>query len=103
MKYLCVCQGGNVRSVTLAYILKYERGLEALAMGWEPNTQETRDMLCDWADLIIVMETHMKDKLPERYHDKVKVCDVGPDRWFRSLDSDLGSVIREKLSEDTLT
>ena len=26
MKFVCVCQGGNVRSVSLAYLLKYSGG-----------------------------------------------------------------------------
>lgn len=102
MKILAVCQGGNVRSVTLAYILKYERGLDALACGWEPNTEETKDMLYNWADRIVVMQTEFKDKIPEQYRDKVVTCDVGPDRWGRSLDSDLGNVIRERLDENPI-
>lgn len=102
MKYLCVCEGGNVRSVTLAYILKDERGLEALAMGWKPNSDETKQMLYEWADTIIVMQAAFEDKIPQEYRGKVIVCDVGPDRWGRSLDPGLGDLIRERLNEYTL-
>lgn len=100
MNYLCVCEGGNVRSVTLAYILKQERGLNALACSWRFNDAETLSMLYEWANKIIVMQANMKDKIPEEYQSKTEVCDVGPDRWGRSLDSDLGNVIRDKLNED---
>jgi len=87
----------------LAYILKYERGLDALACGWEPNTSETKEMLYNWADKIIVMEAGFVNKIPETHRSKVLVCDVGPDRWGHSMDSDLGNVIRRKLDEVSIT
>ncbi len=58
MNYLCVCQGGCVRSVALAYALKYRpNGNNAIAVGidhmghdlleWEP--------LCEWADFVLTV------------------------------------------------
>lgn len=83
MKILCLCQGGSCRSVALAYLFKYKYKQDALACGWEGNTKETMDMLCEWADAIFVLETYMKDKIDPKYHDKTSIYDVGPDRFFQ--------------------
>ena len=82
MKILCVCVGGNCRSATLAYMLKYHYGHDALACGIEGNTQETVTMLAEWADRIIAVEPEIKEALSAHVHSKVTVWDVGPDRWF---------------------
>ena len=80
-KFLCMCQGGNVRSVSLAFILKYQFKQDALACGWEGNTDETRKLLCDWADVVILMQAEFAQYVPEEYKDKIRVVDVGPDNY----------------------
>lgn len=60
MKILCICKGGNVRSVALAQLLK-NRGYDALAVGAQDNSQETLKMLEKWADKIV----DVRDYLPE--------------------------------------
>ena len=81
MKILCVCQRGNVRASGLAYILKDRDGHDALACGWETNFGETLEMLCEWADKIIVLESYFKNKIPIKNQGKVEIFDVGIDRW----------------------
>lgn len=49
MKYLVICEGGNVRSVALAQLIK-ESGHEAIAIGMKYVSLETLDLLRDWAD-----------------------------------------------------
>lgn len=88
-RILCVCQGGHVRSVSLRFLLNYVHGFDSLACGWEPNTDETKRMLYDWADTIIVMETAFAEKLPADVLHKVMAIDVGPDVWGASLHPDL--------------
>ena len=56
MRVLGVCQGGNVRSVALGYILKYGDDVDAIACSWERSTPETIALLGDWADRICVLE-----------------------------------------------
>jgi hypothetical protein len=56
MRVLGVCQGGNVRSVALGYILKYGYDVDGIARSWERNTLETIALLGDWADRICVLE-----------------------------------------------
>lgn len=84
-KILVVCRGGNVRSVTIAYVLKYQYGQDALACGWEPNAPETQTMLMDWADIIIIVQAHFKEYIPEKYWDKLRLIDTGEDIWGMSL------------------
>ena len=88
MKVLCVCQGGNTRSVAMAYVLKKYYRIDALACGYRDNTPETLTMLYQWADLIIAMAGRVWKRIPEEYKSKAKLCDVGSDRW--------GSIQREK-------
>lgn len=89
MKILCLCRGGSVRSVTLAHVLKYGLGLDALTASLEKNSPETLDMVCNWADGIMVVEAEMRDQVPMKYQPKVRVFPIGPDIWGASLHGDL--------------
>lgn len=81
MNILCVCERGNVRSVTLASLLKDEYDHNAIAAGWRTNGPEPLLSLCHWADLIIVVEDDFRLHIPLDHDDKVVCCDLGPDRW----------------------
>jgi predicted protein tyrosine phosphatase len=93
-----MCQGGNVRSVAIGYVLKYQYGIDAIACSWEANTQETRDMLCNWADSVIVMEASFAQYIPQKYHSKLQVMDVGPDMWGNSLHPQLIELIQKRIT-----
>ena len=82
VRVLCVCQGGNCRSVHLAYLLKYQYHMDALACGYEGNTTKTLVMLANWAEKIVVLEAHMRANIPLEFQQKVTVLDVGKDRFF---------------------
>jgi predicted protein tyrosine phosphatase len=82
-RFLCLCEGGNSRSVGLAFILKHYCDADAIAAGWRFMSSEALDMLYEWADRIVVMQPYISEKVPEKYADKVSVCDVGEDRYFR--------------------
>ena len=99
MKVLAICQGGNVRSVCFAYLMKYKYGHEALAASWEKNTPDTLRMLCSWADSVVLMEameatgagvSNVPEDLPIG---KLMLCDVGPDVWGNPLHPALVSKI----------
>jgi hypothetical protein len=100
-KALCICQGGNSRSVALAYLLKYYYDVDALACSWEKNTSETIAMLCDWAETIFVMQPEFREFVPEQYRGKIQVVDVGEDRWFNGFPEllDLCSELLQRLSQ----
>jgi len=86
MKVLTICSAGTVRSVSLAHVLKSCYGVDAIPTGHDLNSQETLDMLSDWADLIVVMQPHFAADLPARNAKKVVIVDVGPDVWGNPLD-----------------
>lgn len=88
MKALCVCGSANVRSVTLARLLK-KRGYAIFCAGTdEEYGKEGLSMvvaLAEWAD-VIYSQADAADKLramlPESLHEKIDLrYDVGPDDW----------------------
>lgn len=79
-RILCVCENGNNRSVFMAYRLK-RHGFEALACGWRSSRPDTFKMLCNWADVIIVMQAGFINHIPPEFQVKVFTADVGPDKW----------------------
>lgn len=85
MRFLCVCEGGTVRSGSAAHALKYYFGQEAIAASHAKLSDDTMEMLFEWADRIILMQPHFADRVPEVYVPKVKVCDVGKDVWMNPL------------------
>ena len=96
MRILCVCNGGHVRSVTLARLLR-KRGFEVLSCGVSSGfSDDTLAMLFNWADKILIQKDSA-EKLEKR---ALKVngsllssirfgndskfdfrFDVGPDDW----------------------
>lgn len=96
-KILCVCQRGNVRSVGTRRRLNKPRGFEnVIAIGAENTGKETLQMLCDWADIILVAEPRYADLLP----DKSKVSQdftIGPDTFGNPINSELQKIIGEQL------
>jgi len=101
MKILCLCEGGNVRSVACSYLLKYMHGQDALAASIAKNSAATLIMLCEWADKIIVMERMMKVMIIGRFQEKVSVYDVGPDRWGNAFHPQLIEQIEMLIQQDT--
>lgn len=78
-KIVCVCAGGNVRSVGTARILKYGFNQNAVAVSYEKNMPEPFGMLAKWADFITIAQPYMITTIPKEFHEKVRVIDVGPD------------------------
>jgi hypothetical protein len=82
-----MCQGGNTRSVALKFLLKMRYDIDALACGWDFNTEETRLMLYEWADRIIVLDDDFLQYVPEKFHKtafgkpKLHSFHVGDDIW----------------------
>lgn len=96
MKILCICEQGNVRSVTLARLLKH-RGHETIAAGTKRNSPETLEMLINWADKTYIVEKALADELPKNLKDKVLVFELGADIWGEAMHPDLVKLIEEKL------
>jgi len=86
MKILCVCQGGNNRSVHLAYVCK-ARHHDAIAVGTDWQSRDTLILLATWADRILIVDPWVEAKLlgyllgVEGLVSKCTLLPVGPDRW----------------------
>lgn len=102
MKILCICDGGNSRSVGAAYLLKEEERHEAIAIGLARTTRETRKMLYEWADRIVLTVGKRRGYIPEEYVHKLRVWDVGPDTYFLGYKEELLSQLREYLKTNPL-
>ncbi len=103
MKMLCMCLRGNSRSVALAYLFKHKLKYEAIAVGLHQHSPETYKMLYDWADWIIVVDKRLAHEVPETYRIKLKVWDVGSDKWFKGFDEGLLDKYAEYIRRDGFT
>lgn len=88
MKVLCLCQKGNSRSVVLSWLLRKQFGHEVLAAGMTTTSRQTRSMLMEWADRIILVVPRYAHWIPEEVRHKLRVIDAGGDP-FREHDAAL--------------
>lgn len=95
MKYLIVCDGGNVRSNALGFHLKWHHNKEAIAIGRLYMSPETLEMMSNWADKIVLMQPHMSESIPASYHEKVVVVDVGVDRFGINIHPELNTMVSQ--------
>lgn len=84
-----------MRSHALAYVLHDLRGHEAIAVGRLRVSSETLEMMCSWADIIVLMQEHMKESVPPEQSHKIRVCDVGPDRFGVYIHPELLSMVHQ--------
>lgn len=89
MRFLCICEGGNVRSRAMAYVLHDLKGHEAIPIGRRWASLTTLHMMCLWADVVVVMQPEIASCVPKEFRSKVKVVDVGPDRYGLHIPADL--------------
>lgn len=104
MRILCLCAGGNTRSVTFATMLKYHYGKhDAVAASLERNSKETLQMLAEWANLILIIgEGYLVDMFNEKVtptwqEPKVKQVNIGKDMWGMSCHPDLIPIVCREL------
>jgi len=99
MRFMCVCEAGTVRSGAAAHALKYYFGQEAIAASHSKLKDDTFEMLCGWADRIVLMQPKFGDRIPDQHKGKVKVFDVGQDVWGNPLDKRLQDIVCDFLQE----
>lgn len=96
---LCVCAGGNVRSVTLARLFK-DRGEDAIAAGALLNSDATLKALGYAADRVIVVgEAALLDLLPPGLAARAEHVDVGQDVWGAPMADALVRLLHDALPE----
>lgn len=79
---VCLCRGGCSRSVGLSNTLKYGNGHNSVPIGFEGNSVELQNLLFEWAEIILVVREEFREKVPERYRDKVRHIELGKDVYF---------------------
>ena len=109
LKILCVCNGGNVRSVALAEALKGTYGCEAISASTYWLSKETMRMLCEWADVIAPIQIRDPDYEPEpdrslwrenvmwTYGNKVHIFPIGKDVYGNAQHAELRKLIKEVM------
>ncbi len=100
MKILCLGRKGDVRSVALAWLLKH-RGHDAIAVGMRCMKKDTRKMMLDWADLIILLHEKCQEGVPEEYWGKLKIWQVGrADQYFKGFNKRLIKLLETYLKRE---
>jgi predicted xylose isomerase-like sugar epimerase len=97
-KFLCVCQGGNNRSAALARILRDEFGQEAVPIGHLRVSQNSLSYFCAWADYVIAMTREIADCIRACTANKLRIVDVGEDRWVTPYHPELVDGLRPIVS-----
>lgn len=118
---LCLCNYGQVRSVTMAKILQ-DKGYQTLAAGMINNPPNLLDKVMEAAGTVIVcnkpnVERRFRKDLPEdraelvlsvldKHKEKILTCDtVGFDRWGQPMHPELVercNLFLESLDDDSL-
>ena len=99
MKILTVCEHGNVRSVACAYLIKSIYKHDTLACGVKETSEETKKMLYDWADKVILMDKSLLLEFGylDREKNKLSILDVGKDVWHNSNAQELHHKILKQI------
>jgi hypothetical protein len=95
MKILTVCNEGNNRSVQFSHLLKYWNH-DVIPIGLDNTSEETLNMLFNWADYIII--TAKDQKIPMRYYSKVVLFNIGDDHYPRPFNKELFTKAKEILN-----
>lgn len=85
----------------MAYALK-EHNRDAVVLSWRWNSPETFHMLSEWAERIILMQNWGREVvkgIPESCWSKVRIFDVGPDRWFNAFHPEIRALTQNKVGE----
>ena len=107
MKILCLCDGGNVRSVTLTRLLR-KRGFETLPCGVDSDfSDDTIVMMINWSEKIYVLgddvlaKLHKRNILTNESSGKIdhKTFNVGLDDWKKPQHPNLLKLLRKKCIE----
>lgn len=95
LSVLCVCRGGNTRSVAAKMIIHRHLGHDAIAIGVDNNSTETLHKLCKWADMVVVMSRKFEDRIPSGVY---ILIDVGDDIWGNPFHPELQCLIVDLLN-----
>ena len=92
---------GNSRSVALAYLLK-GKGHDAIACGMRRMGRDTRKMLLDWADLIVLLHQKCQEGIGQEYWDKLTIWPIGRDVYFQEPNQNLKDMLEIHIKREKL-
>ena len=101
MKILCLGRKGNSRSAALAWLLK-QRGHDAIAVGMRCMGRDTREMMLDWAEVVILLHEKCQEGVPREYWHKLKVWPIGRDVYFQGFNNVLLELLEIHLKREGL-
>ena len=99
MKILCVCNRGVSRSPTIAALLT-NAGHDAIAVGSDTASFETRRLLADWCEMAIFTDASQVPAFPDlRVHAEVwPIADV----YQRPFNKDLHALVVRTIAQKGL-
>lgn len=100
MKVLFVCTANKLRSPTAETLFATMDGIEALSAGTDQNsTRPLTKELVSWADVIVVMETHHRERIRKKFKERPddnRIITLNiPDEYERD-DPELIALLKEK-------
>jgi len=98
-KILTICQKGVCRSVGTRYRLCRRGFTNVISIGARNTSATTLNMLCGWADKILLAHPRFSDIVPADCVHKVDTnFSIGTDKWYNAQHRDLQNLLRKKLS-----
>ncbi len=103
IKLLFVCSENKLRSPTGEEVFSTLDGVEAIGCGTnsDAETPLSGDLI-DWADLILVMEKHHRNKISKKYQELLKgkklICLDIADNYER-MDPELVRILKTKVAQ----
>jgi predicted protein tyrosine phosphatase len=100
-RYLFVCSQNRLRSPTAEQIFSTRTDIEVSSAGTNNDAENPLDAeQIEWADVIVVMEKHHRNKLQKRFYSALKskrlvVLDV-PDE-YEFMDPELVKLLQAKM------
>ena len=101
MKILCLGRKGNNRAVALACLLKL-KGHDAMSAGMRCMGRDTRKMMLDWADKIILLHNKCIEGVPRDYHDKLIKFHVNCVEEFPTFREGIIDTFKEFIEKEKL-
>ena len=100
-RVLCVCSAGLLRSPTVANVLHtvYKHNTRACGADVSHALIPLDDVLCTWADQIVIVDKDLQKHIDSKFHNKLVVLNV-PDS-YNYMDETLQQLIINQYEDAT--
>lgn len=98
-RFLTVCEGGIVRSVSLAAVLRWDFAQDAVPLSGAKSSDEVIRLLSEWSEYIVIMWSPAVERIPKVHAHKIRLFDVGPDIWGNPMHPKLRDLVGGKAEE----